>query len=152
MGLGGESGHLRRTFGINDFAALLCRCTIAACLYRTIGMIHPEINSEAEGEECGTSTALRWAQLQRRVLVSLLVNHRFWGRESRNVLHSLKQTATVLGGDLSPEQWLSLFQRVRAQGMASTLPTGDEADDPDFLRKRAEHTNLPIPGSPGGDG
>merc|ERR1712124_173387 len=71
--------------------------------------------------------------------MSLLVNHRFWGRESRQVLAALNQPALcTFGQNLSPENWLSLFQRVRAQNMASTFPEGDEVDDPDFLLKRAE--------------
>merc|ERR1711904_376034 len=83
--------------------------------------------------------AMMWTTLQRKIGMSLLVNHRFWGRESRQVLAALNQPALcTFGQNLSPEQWLSLFQRVRAQNMASTFPEGDEVDDPDFLLKRAE--------------
>lgn len=148
-----------RTFGIADFASLLCRCAVAWCLHRTLVLINPDAGSAgADGSgpfhvplgvpDSDREAQLRWTQLQRKIIVSLLVNHRFWGRESRTVLASLNQPAlTTLGHQLTPEQWLSLFQRVRAQGIASTLPTGDEADDPEFLLKKASRvrgTNVGI--------
>jgi hypothetical protein len=81
--------------------------------------------------------ALRWTQLQRKITVSLLINHRFWGRESRMVLTYLDSPAARAVWDaLTPEQWLSLFQRVRAQGMAAVLPEAEEVSDPDFLQKK----------------
>eukprot|EP00929_Paragymnodinium_shiwhaense_P007486 TRINITY_DN111405_c0_g1_i1.p1 TRINITY_DN111405_c0_g1~~TRINITY_DN111405_c0_g1_i1.p1 ORF type:complete len:684 (-),score=141.82 TRINITY_DN111405_c0_g1_i1:195-2246(-) len=142
-----------RTFGITEFASMLCRCTISWCIYRTILLISPSMqetsvpregilasgpHGEAPASEDG-DLALRWMQLQRKITVSLLVNHRFWGREARHVLTSLRQTSNFVADDLTPEQWLALFCRVQAQGMASTLPVGDEAFDPDFLRKKTEH-------------
>merc|ERR1712048_556994 len=147
-----------RNFGISEFSSMLCRATFAWLLHRTILLIHPAAAQDFggaassspgfEGEDLTATPAdrsdlaLRWTQLQRKITVSLLVNHRFWGRESKTVLTSLRQTAKVIGDDLTPEQWLSLFQRVKAQGMSSTLPVGDEADDPDFLKKRTQHENL----------
>jgi len=101
------------------------------------------------GHEVDEHTAkLRWTQLQRKIAVSLLVNHRFWGRESRSVLASLHQPDIAMREELAPELWLSLFQRVRAQGLASTLPVGQEFEDPGFLRKKAEHARIG-PGSGG---
>jgi len=144
-----QAGLENRTFGIADFASLLCRCAVTWCLHRTLVLINPDTGAgRADGTgpfhvplgvpDSDREAQLRWTQLQRKIIVSLLVNHRFWGRESRTVLASLNQPAmTTLGHQLTPEQWLSLFQRVRAQGIASTLPTGDEADDPEFLVKKA---------------
>lgn len=136
-----------RTFGIGDFASLLCRCAVAWCLHRTLMLLSPSDNDffkdsdgplMAPAAELDRAAEMRWVALQRKIIISLLVNHRFWGRESRTVLQQLTQPQmTALGSQLSPEQWLSLFQRVRAQGIASTLPVGDEASDPDWLRKKA---------------
>lgn len=144
-----------RTFGIEEFASVICRCIVTWCLHRTLVLVSPPAPGSRGGADGGPfvvplgvqaaehDVALRWTQLQRKIVVSLLVNSRFWGRESRHILTSLNQAnLTTLGHQLSPEQWLSLFQRVRAQGMASTLPTGDEVDDPDFLRKKATHDSI----------
>lgn len=120
-----------RTLNIRDFASMICTCAVTWCLHRALAAVKavtpsdgvpvttaglPEADRERERE-----TALQWTQLQRRIIVSLLVNHRFWGRESRAVLASHVPPPTD-GEDLTPEQWLLLFQRVRAQGIASTLP------------------------------
>lgn len=72
----------------------------------------------------------------------VLASHQFWGCESRLMMTSLKQTANVLGDDLTREHLLSRFRRVVAQGMLSPLPARDEADNPDFLKKRTEHKEL----------
>lgn len=139
----------RRTFGIAGFAALICRCTVTWVVHKTLAMISPEPQHESgsasptkrprsprSGLDVDREVALRWTQLQRKIIVSLLVNHQFWGRESRVVLASLAQPAvTTFGKQLQPAQWLSLYQRVRAQGLQATLPTLDEADDNDFLTK-----------------
>jgi len=137
----------KRTFGIGDFASLLCRCAVAWCLHRTLMLIDPSDDAERAGDgplmapninDLDREAEMRWVALQRKIIISLLVNHRFWGRESRTVLMSLNQPQmTTLGNLLTPEQWLSLFQRVRAQGIASTLPVGDEASDPEWLFKKA---------------
>jgi len=68
--------------------------------------------------------AMRWIQLQRKIMISLMVNQRFWGRECRQVLGHLQppQMSTEEMEKLSPELWNLLFQRVRAQGLASVLP------------------------------
>merc|ERR1719456_801860 len=98
-----------------------------------------ELTAPGKASSNDRHATLMWTTLQRKIVMSLLVNHRFWGRESRQVLAALNQPALcTFGQNLSPEQWLSLFQRVRAQNMASTFPEGDEVDDPDFLLKRAE--------------
>lgn len=79
----------------------------------------------------------RWAQVHRRIVTSLLVNHRYWGWEGKCVLAQLSQPSLTVFDDLTPEHWVALYQRVRAQGMASTFPEGDEEyDDPSFLSKR----------------
>eukprot|EP00444_Apocalathium_aciculiferum_P038952 CAMPEP_0183522502 /NCGR_PEP_ID=MMETSP0371-20130417/18488_1 /TAXON_ID=268820 /ORGANISM="Peridinium aciculiferum, Strain PAER-2" /LENGTH=128 /DNA_ID=CAMNT_0025721285 /DNA_START=8 /DNA_END=390 /DNA_ORIENTATION=- len=88
--------------------------------------------------------SLSWTQLQRKIMVSLLVNHRFWGRESRHVLNSLKPPhANSIGEELTPEQWRCLFERVKAQGLASILPVGNEADNPGFLEGKTRHDDAP---------
>jgi len=143
----GKKDMLRtRTFGIGDFSSLLCRCAVAWCIHRTLTILSPSESWKGDGDgpmmmpaaDLDREAETRWVVVQRKIIMSLLVNHRFWGRESRTVLMSLTQPQmTVLGNQLSPEQWLSLFQRVRAQGIASTLPNGDEADDPDWLRKKS---------------
>lgn len=135
-----------RTLGIGDFASLLCRCAAAWCVHRTLILIDPSENTwKGDGDgplmapaaDLDREAEMRWVALQRKIIVSLLVNHRFWGKESRTVLSSLNQPQmTTLGNQISPEQWLSLFQRVRAQGIASTLPVADEASDPEWLLKR----------------
>lgn len=135
--------------GFRDFCALLGRCVVTWCLDRVLTMIEQKSEDEsgtgreltAPGKAAYSDRHARdmWTTLQRKIVMSLLVNHRFWGRESRQVLAALNQPALcTFGQNLSPEQWLSLFQRVRAQNMASTFPEGDEVDDPDFLLKRAE--------------
>jgi len=132
----------QRKMGVDDFASLICRCTVTWCLHRTIGLItSPDPTSSVFGDfSSDHDVVFRWTQLQRKIVVSLLVNHSFWGRESRQVLLNLKPPSLAqINDDLTPEQWVSLFQRVRAQGMASTLPVGDEAEDPAFLRKKVEH-------------
>jgi len=88
--------------------------------------------------------SLSWTQLQRKIMVSLLVNHRFWGRESRHVLNSLKPPhANSIGEELTPEQWRCLFERVKAQGLAAILPLGNEADNPGFLEGKTRHDDAP---------
>lgn len=137
----------QRKFSVETFASLICRCTITWCMHRTLVLLDAPEGSVAGGPHASPSVpasghdiVFRWTQLQRKIMVSLLVNQRFWGRESRNVLAASKPLGTKnIADDLSPEQWLSLFQRVRAQGMAATLPVGNEADDAGFLRKKAEH-------------
>jgi len=151
--LGGATGT--RTFGIGDFASLLCRCAVAWCVHRTLMLIDPNDGGWQAGIEGPMMTPaadldreaeIRWVNLQRKIIVSLLVNHRFWGRESRTVLTTLNQPQmTTLGNQLSPEQWLSLFQRVRAQGIASTLPVGDEASDPEWLFKKVTNVSVSKP-------
>jgi hypothetical protein len=146
-GVEGAETHaiVQRTLGIGDFASLLCRCACAWLVHRTLALISP-LESAPKAAQClrmpvgelDREAEMRWVALQRKIIISLLVNHRFWGRESRTVLMSLTQPQmTTLGNMLSPEQWLSLFQRVRAQGIASTLPVGEEATDPDWLHKVA---------------
>jgi hypothetical protein len=135
--------------GFRDFCALLGRAVVTWCLDRVLTMMEQknedesgsgrELTAPGKAASSDRHAALMWTTLQRKIVMSLLVNHRFWGRESRQVLAALNQPALcTFGQNLSPEQWLSLFQRVRAQNMASTFPEGDEVDDPDFLLKRAE--------------
>lgn len=139
----GEVKH-RGGFSLDDFASMLCRCVIAWCLHRTLFLLAGDptkaLESPAEEEEEGkplevsaaawgegSSLAMRWTQLQRKIAVSFLINGELWGRESRAVMGSMKPSEAVcVGEDLSPEQWNLLFQRARAQGLASTLPSNDE--------------------------
>lgn len=84
--------------------------------------------------------ALRWARLQRIIAVSLLLNQRYWGGESRQVLAFWRPPpAPAIAFELSREQWMALFQRVRAQGMGSILPEGKDAEDPEFLKRLLSH-------------
>lgn len=142
--------YAQRSLSINDFAGMLCRCIVTWCLHRALVIVSPEkVVSRnivpdipgftcVEADEQKVEVASRWTQLQRKIAISLLVNHRFWGRESRHVLASLVPPASAKTcTQLPPEKWLTLFQRVRAQGTASCLPVGDEVDDPDFLLKKA---------------
>lgn len=151
------SVEIQRTFGIGDFASLLCRCATAWLLNRTLMLLSPSesVLKGVDGPlmmpaaDLDREAEMRWVALQRKIIISLLVNHRFWGRESRTVLMSLTQPQmTTLGNMLSPEQWLSLFHRVRAQGIASTLPIGDEATDPEWLQKVVRQGGEGIPSLP----
>jgi len=84
--------------------------------------------------------ALRWARLQRIIAVSLLLNQRYWGSESRQVLAFWRPPpAPAFAFELSREQWMALFQRVMAQGMGSVLPEGKDAEDPEFLKRLLSH-------------
>jgi hypothetical protein len=137
--INGYEAEASGSLGMKEFSCLITTCVFSWCLRKTLGLIMP---SDIERPINGlgghdTQLALKWAHLQRKITVSMLVNHRFWGREGRTVLpviseHSCKE-------DLTPEQWLLLFQRVRAQGMKSILPVGDEVNDPNFLRNRTQH-------------
>jgi len=131
----------QRSFSAEDLGALLCRCLVTWCLARTLNLVAPNGPSRASEQDVG----LAWSQLQRKILVSLLVNERFWGAHSKQVLAHLQPAARSLAAEgLSGEQWRSLFQRVQAQGMASLLPQGEEAEDPGYLRRKAEHDDLAL--------
>mmetsp|Transcript_52535 Transcript_52535/g.94254 ORF Transcript_52535/g.94254 Transcript_52535/m.94254 type:complete len:680 (-) Transcript_52535:34-2073(-) len=125
-----------RKFSLKGFVSLIGRCCTAWCLHRTMSMLTTEMNSEPASSVSSHELSCRWIQLQRKITISLLVNQRFWGRESRNVLQALMppqidvpELAEVK--DLSLEQWNLLFQRVRAQGLASVLLSeGEEAEKP----------------------
>jgi len=114
-----------RSFSLKGFGSLLCRCCTAWCLHRTMSMLTAEL-SEPAASISKHELSCRWVQLQRKITISLLVNQRFWGRESRNVLQSLLPPQFDIPElaefkDLTPEHWNLLFQRVRAQGLASVL-------------------------------
>jgi len=116
-----------KKFSIRGFSSLLCRCTAAWCLHRTALLLNPPPSPGLSDHEL----SCRWIQLQRKITISLLINQRFWGNESRNVLAAMKPphgTAPVIEElqGLSPEQWNILFQRVCAQGLASVLLDDDE--------------------------
>jgi len=134
---GQQSGVRDMTFGIENFASLLCRCMLTACLYQTTQLVHLPVPSPSKSsDEVEHCSEYFWTQLRRKIMVSLLINQNFWGPESRHVLSAMLPPAKSSDDILTPEQWLSLFQRVRAQGLSATLPAGDEADDPDFLIKK----------------
>lgn len=137
----------RTRFGFHFLGALLCRCVVTWSIARVLDLLDPPTHAAGsksarldahanDNEDVEAKFARRWAEVHRRIVVSLLVNHRYWGREGKMVLAALSQSA-LFSQELSPEQWLALFQRVRAQGMASTFPEGDEFDDPEFLKKKA---------------
>jgi len=135
----------RSKIAFSSFCKLLCRCVFTWCLSRALDLVDPA----TPGLKTPASAALtnaakhhvlvhRWTEVSRAITLSLLVNHRFWGREARIVLANLSHPAVMTNSQhLSPEQWRALFQRVRAQGMASTFPEGEESGDPDFLQKKA---------------
>merc|ERR1740121_410868 len=68
----------QRSFSAEDLGALLCRCLVTWCLARTLNLVAPSGHSRASDQDVG----LAWSQLQRKILVSLLVNERFWGARS----------------------------------------------------------------------
>lgn len=123
----------QRKFSSDGFASLMCRCAVAWCLHRTISLLTnfgqaQERSVSLQQPPSNHDLSCRWIQLKRKILVSMLINERFWGRESRGVLSAL-QPPSVAGSDLanlSAEQWNSLFQRVRAQGLAAVLPDNSE--------------------------
>lgn len=122
-----KSASDQRKFSSDGFASLICRCAVAWCLHRTISLLTDYNQAQAPSNH---DLSCRWIQLKRKILVSMLINERFWGRESRGVLSALRPPS-VAGSDLanlSAEQWNSLFQRVRAQGLAAVLP--DHSQEP----------------------
>mmetsp|Transcript_39039 Transcript_39039/g.71183 ORF Transcript_39039/g.71183 Transcript_39039/m.71183 type:complete len:700 (-) Transcript_39039:41-2140(-) len=151
-----RTSEMKNRLTYSSFSALLCRCIVTWCINRTLDLVDPPNKPKADPLEnlpsksaevtspeqleamADPKTTKRWAEVHRQILVSLLVNHRFWGRESRNVLATMSQPGILsFGQQLSPEGWLGLFQRVRAQGMASTFPDEEEERDPYFLQKKA---------------
>lgn len=149
-----RTSEMKKRLNFTGFCALLSRCIVTWCINRTLDLVDPprkvdplENALRSSGHVSGSEQleaaedprlAKRWAEVHRQILVSLLVNHRFWGRESRYVLASMSQPRILtFGQQLAPEGWLALFQRVRAQGMASTFPEDDEERDPNFLQKKA---------------
>jgi hypothetical protein len=149
----------RNRFTLPFLTILLARCVVTSYIIKVLDLLDPSdkpqsvggyASLEAYSSALGTSghntkpdaeldpkVSRRWAQIHRRIAVSLLVNQRYWGREGKMVLATLNQPAVF--EDLTPEHWLCLYQRVRAQGMASTFPEADEEfEDPEFLSKRAK--------------
>jgi len=134
----------KQPFGIEHFASIIARCTVVWCLHKTLTLMMEEAVPLSPVAE-PTDLALQWSQLQRKIVVSLLINHRFWGQASKTVLASWEPPGGAsFGEELSTEQWRSLFERVRAQGMRAILPVGDEVDDPDFLIGKTRHPDIPI--------
>eukprot|EP00434_Breviolum_minutum_P035412 symbB.v1.2.031349.t1/scaffold3626.1/size81632/6 len=138
----------KKKFSLHGFGSLICRCTASWVLHRVMSMLEVPDNHRSCKDEGLTEQdiAMRWIQLQRRIMISLMVNQRFWGRECRQVLGHLQPPQMSLEeircsfadalysrmelGNLSPEQWNLLYQRVHAQGLASVLP--DTAEDEFF--------------------
>jgi hypothetical protein len=119
-----------------EFNSMLCVCVLSWCVFRAVRFVmHGHDKILPTWTNVNQQVASKWTELQRKITVSLLVNHRFWGREAKLVLASLHQPDTD-DNTLTSEQWMMLFQRVRAQGIQSTLPEGDETDDLDFLGKK----------------
>jgi len=156
----------KRSLAVDEFTRLLCRCTVMWCIQRTLVLLKTMSTSDSaqpspsharrrntgrgsvvDSDEATTvlaqgtglsdhDIALRCARLQRIIAVSLLLNQRYWGAESRQVLAFWKPPpAPAAAFELSREQWMALFQRVRAQGMGSILPLGKDAEDPEFLKR-----------------
>lgn len=158
----------KNTYSSHFLKALLCRSVVTCCIVKVLDLMDPWPRARAAGgydasintgrEIYGTTLASasgrhieeaktgvvdfkvlqRWAQVHRRISVSLMVNHRYWGREGRAVLASLKQPPLAICEDFTAQQWKTLFQHAKAQGMASTFPVADEIEDPEFLMKKAQ--------------
>jgi len=114
-----------KKYSFNGFVSLICRCATSWVLHRVMSMLMSEL---PRGSLTDYDVSNRWIQLQRKIMISLLVNQRFWGRESRQVLSALQPPVSSEVEDLqelNSEQWNALFQRVRAQGLASVLPQSD---------------------------
>lgn len=121
----------KKKFSLHGFGSLICRCAASWVLHRVMSML--EMPDNARSKEEGFTEqdiAMRWIQLQRKIMISLMVNQRFWGRECRQVLGHLQPPQMSLEEleKLSPELWNLLFQRVRAQGLASVLPHTPEEE------------------------
>lgn len=121
----------KKKFSLQGFGSLICRCAASWVLHRVMSML--EVPDNARSKEEGLTEqdiAMRWIQLQRKIMISLMVNQRFWGRECRQVLGHLQPPQMSLEEleKLSPELWNLLFQRVRAQGLASVLPHTPEEE------------------------
>lgn len=121
----------KKKFSLHGFGSLICRCAASWVLHRVMSML--EVPDNARSKEEGLTEqdiAMRWIQLQRKIMISLMVNQRFWGRECRQVLGHLQPPQMSLEEleKLSPELWNLLFQRVRAQGLASVLPHTPEEE------------------------
>lgn len=113
-------GASERKFSYESFASLICRSVVAVTLHRTTALLSV---SDSDRE-----LAYRWTQLQRKILISILINQRFWGSEARAVLARFQPAG--LANDISPEQVSLLYQRVRAQGLDSILPEVDGQSGP----------------------
>ncbi|CAK9091622.1 unnamed protein product [Durusdinium trenchii] len=113
----------KKKFSLQGFGSLICRCAASWVLHRVFRSILEAPEGASRRVLTEQDIAMRWIQLQRRIMISLMVNQRFWGRECRQVLGHLQPPQMSLEelGNLSPEQWNLLFQRVRAQGLASVL-------------------------------
>jgi len=130
-----STAYKKRNFRFEDFVCLLCRSAVTWCLVKTIGVLNPPgPGQRVTDRELG----LRWAEFARHISVSFFVNRKFWGPEARQVAMSIRPAkAATIGQELPQQEWLVLFQRVRAQGMGTILPEGEDAGDPDFLRNLA---------------
>eukprot|EP00933_Yihiella_yeosuensis_P016252 TRINITY_DN13961_c0_g1_i1.p1 TRINITY_DN13961_c0_g1~~TRINITY_DN13961_c0_g1_i1.p1 ORF type:complete len:839 (-),score=134.75 TRINITY_DN13961_c0_g1_i1:260-2776(-) len=124
----------QRRFSAEAFSSLVCRSAAAWCLHRCIAMLTTPSLKQESGVVGDHELNCRWIQFQRKIVVSMLVNQRFWGRESRGVLAATNPPEMEFDSSadldaLTPEQWNTLFQRVRAQGMASVLPDDEAAEE-----------------------
>jgi hypothetical protein len=114
--------------GFSDVTRLFGRAVVAWTCYRGL-----QLCTEAQRP---ISTGKQWEELQRKIIVSLLVNHEFWGdRESQHVLVALGRELPDTGQDLA-----QLFQRaLLPTGIEGTLQTEENEKGDD---RREATTNL----------
>jgi hypothetical protein len=152
-----EVPQTRFTFPILYF--VLSRCVVSFFFVKVMDLLDPLKKPRAHGGyyslaadgsaqhslkpdsmQGDSSMFASWAKIHRRIVFSFLVNHRYWGREGKSVMATMAQGSSdhiAIFQDLTPENWFGLFQRVRAQGIASILPQVHESDDPEFLLRKS---------------
>merc|ERR1719353_322383 len=120
--------------GFSDITRLFGRAVVAWTCYRGL-----QLCNEAQRP---ISTTKQWDELQRKIIVSLLVNHKFWGdRDCQHVL-------LALGRDLPDDgqDYAQLFQRaLLPTGIEGTLQTEDAEKDVDKDGARLDPADVRVP-------
>eukprot|EP00913_Durusdinium_trenchii_P005394 g5029.t1 len=80
----------KKKFSLQGFGSLICRCAASWVLHRVFRSILEAPEGASRRVLTEQDIAMRWIQLQRRIMISLMVNQRFWGRECRQVLGHLQ--------------------------------------------------------------